>query len=157
MSCTDILKACNTHLHRSASTSIGIEEFISGYRDIQQARLQRNSDSDLKPLRKIKVALIDTGIVAIEDRKSDVREFQPGQIKEGISFVHGADGESESPWWLPSHEHGSQMADIICSIDPYCELYPAKVANGTSVKGVPSVVDVRRLRFSEGSAEADGN
>ena len=118
---------------------------MTAYGNIQQARLENAPDVELKPFRKIKIALIDTGIVAMEDRRSLGREFLPGQIKDGISFVHGADGESESHWWLPSNEHGPQMADIICAIDPYCELYPIKVANERSVKAPQTIIDVRKF------------
>lgn len=115
---------------------------------MQQARLEPGRpDSGLKPLRRIKIALIDTGIVGVEDRKNNIRDFGPGQIKDGISFVHGKDGEIETPWFLPSNEHGPQMAGIICSIDPYCELYPAKVANDRSVEAVESIVKVSTARI----------
>ena len=64
------------------------------------------------------------------------------QIKDGISFVHGPDGESESPWWIPSHEHGPQMADIICAIGPYCQIYPVKVTDEQAVKDPQPIINV---------------
>ena len=144
------LKKLETHFHRSASQSIGIEGFISSYRTIQQTRIERKPGSSLKPFRSIKVALIDTGVVGVEDRRSLPAEFRPGQIKDGISFVHGKDGESETPWFVPSNEHGPQMAGIICSIDPYCELYTAKVADGRTIEAVESIVKVRYVNSSLG-------
>ena len=119
-----LLNLYDTKFHRSASSSIKLDTFVNKYTDIQQARLERSTNSRLKPLTKVKIALIDTGIGALVDRSQL-------QIKSGISFGHGADGESESPWWIPSNEHGPQMADIISSIDPYCEIFPVKISDDT--------------------------
>ena len=108
---------------------------MSDYTNTQQARLERSINSNLKPLRKIKIALIDTHIGALNDRNQL-------QIKPGISFGHGADGESESPWWILSNEHGPQMADIISSIDPYSEVNPVKITDDTdegAVKARPMI------------------
>ncbi|OCK83141.1 subtilisin-like protein, partial [Lepidopterella palustris CBS 459.81] len=43
----------------------------------------------------------------------------------GASFVC-RDGK-ESSWWLSQEMHGTNMARIIRSLDPYCELYIAQV------------------------------
>ena len=127
----------DTKFHRSASSCIKLDAFVNEYTNIQQARLERSTNSRLKPLRKVKIALIDTGIVALGDRSQL-------QIKSGISFGHGADGESESPWWIPSSKHGPQMADIISSIDPYCEIFPVKItddSDGGAIRARP-IIDV---------------
>ena len=127
----------DTNLHRSASSCIKLDAFINEYINIQQGRLESSTNSRLKPLTKVKIALIDTGIGALGERSQL-------QIKSGISFGHGADGESESPWWIPSNEHGPQMADIISSIDPYCEIFPVKITNDTdggAIKARP-IIDV---------------
>lgn len=127
----------DTKFHRSASSCIKLDAFVNKYTDMQQERLERSTNSTLKPLRKVKIALIDTGIGALVDRSQL-------QIKSGISFGHGADGESESPWWIPSNEHGPQMADIISSIDPYCEIFPIKITDDTdggAIKPQP-IIDV---------------
>lgn len=50
------------------------------------------------------------------------------RIKEGRSFVD--DDYQLSPWLFASHPHGTQMANLICAIDPRCELYVAKVTDG---------------------------
>lgn len=52
------------------------------------------------------------------------------RIKAGRSFVD--DGLRFSPWLLASEPHGTQMANIICAIDPWCELYVAQVTDGRS-------------------------
>jgi len=50
------------------------------------------------------------------------------RIEKGQSFV---DDESKvSPWLFASHPHGTQMANLICAIDPMCQLHVAKVADG---------------------------
>ena len=105
---------------------------MNEYTNTQQARLDRSNS-----LRKIKIALIDTGVGAMGDRSQL-------QFKPGVSFGYGADGESESPWWIPSNEHGPQMADIICSIDPYCEIYPVKITDDSDEGAVkaPPVIEV---------------
>ncbi len=110
---------------------------MDNYINTQQERYERTPSSSLKPLRKIKIALIDTGIGAMADTSHL-------QIMPGISFGHGADGETESPWFIPTNEHGPQMADIIRSIDPYCEIYPVKITNDDDYGAVkaPPVIDV---------------
>lgn len=52
------------------------------------------------------------------------------RIKEGKSFVD--DDHRVSPWLFASDAHGTQMANLICSIDPACELYVAKITDGNN-------------------------
>ncbi|EHK43357.1 hypothetical protein TRIATDRAFT_149048 [Trichoderma atroviride IMI 206040] len=52
------------------------------------------------------------------------------RIQNGRSFVD--DESSLSPWLFASDPHGTQMANMICAIDPCCDLYVAKVAEGRS-------------------------
>lgn len=52
------------------------------------------------------------------------------RIKAGRSFVD--DGFRFSPWLFASDPHGTQMANVICAIDPLCELYVAQVTDGRS-------------------------
>ncbi|KAL1617112.1 hypothetical protein SLS56_011115, partial [Neofusicoccum ribis] len=49
------------------------------------------------------------------------------RIKGGKSFVYTSDNE-EQVWWYASEPHGTQIARLICSIDPCCDLYITKVA-----------------------------
>lgn len=65
-----------------------------------------------------------------EDQKYEVSERKSlwSSIKAGRSFV---DDESEvSPWLFASDSHGTRMANLICAMDPFCELYVARVAEG---------------------------
>ncbi|KAI0849800.1 hypothetical protein F5Y00DRAFT_234886 [Daldinia vernicosa] len=50
------------------------------------------------------------------------------RVKGGKSFVD--EGSRVGPWLFASDPHGTQMANIICAIDPLCELYVAKVTEG---------------------------
>lgn len=50
------------------------------------------------------------------------------RIKGGRSFVY--DGSKVSPWLFASDSHGTQMANLICAMDPFCDLYVARVAEG---------------------------
>ncbi|KAL6697342.1 hypothetical protein J3F84DRAFT_368680 [Trichoderma pleuroticola] len=52
------------------------------------------------------------------------------RIKAGRSFVD--DNFRVSPWLFASDPHGTQMANLICAIDPWCDLYVAKVTEGRS-------------------------
>ncbi|KAK3307832.1 uncharacterized protein B0T15DRAFT_86228 [Chaetomium strumarium] len=70
-----------------------------------------------------------------ENSSSDWAEFfgdnsLSSRIELGCSFV----GETAklSPWSFASNPHGTQMANLICAIDPLCKLYVAKVADGMS-------------------------
>ncbi|EHK16135.1 uncharacterized protein TRIVIDRAFT_195992 [Trichoderma virens Gv29-8] len=40
------------------------------------------------------------------------------------------DNSRVSPWLFASNPHGTQMANLICAIDPWCDLYVAKVTEG---------------------------
>ncbi|KAL6696676.1 hypothetical protein J3F84DRAFT_407452 [Trichoderma pleuroticola] len=68
------------------------------------------------------------------------------QVVEGESFVNTGDDE-EQVWWHASEPHGTQMARLICSVDPCCELYVAKVAE-TRSSGVPADVLAEAMRWA---------
>ena len=105
-------------------------------------QLQRN---DIKPT---KVALIDNGVMMIsltrvsgsQIEHAEVSEDAKSRIRAGNSFVH-EEGGKMSPWYLQSQSHGTQMANLICAIDPFCELYVAKVGDERS--------DISPLRVAE--------
>lgn len=64
------------------------------------------------------MAILDTGV---DISQSLLR----ARIQNGVSFVEYAN--VESPWWLASDPHGTQMASLIQSIDPKSKLFIAKV------------------------------
>ncbi|KAL7973096.1 hypothetical protein HDV63DRAFT_414849, partial [Trichoderma sp. SZMC 28014] len=65
-----------------------------------------------------------------EDQKYEASERKSlwSSIKAGRSFVD--DGVKVSPWLFASDSHGTQMANLICAMDPFCELYVARVSEG---------------------------
>jgi hypothetical protein len=79
---------------------------------------------------------------AHEDGNIDITSSLSSRIKGGRSFVEGR--SSHSPWHLACHPHGTQMANIICAIDPLCDIYVARVAEdafGITAKRVEKVSD----------------
>jgi hypothetical protein len=84
-----------------------------------------------------RVAVLDTGV--------DIsNELLKGQIEKGFSFVEFGDPPCESPWWLASDHHGTQMASVIRAIDPNCKLFIAKVGiDRRHVIDPSNVLDVR--------------
>ncbi|KAL7915820.1 hypothetical protein GGI35DRAFT_7426 [Trichoderma velutinum] len=90
-------------------------------------------------LKKTKVALIDSGVVAVgrhgEDINDDIFSTIRRQIVEGTSLV-SRDGE-ESTWWHATDPHGTQMAALICTLNPLCDLYVVMVAesNASGITG----------------------
>jgi hypothetical protein len=103
------LSGTNSYCYRKLVTLEKLEQFLPFYRAKQQKK-----DGKIRPVSPVKIALIDTGV-----NKSSV-----SQVRKGVSYVHNS--KRESPWWLAIHPHGTQMANLICQIDSYCELYIAK-------------------------------
>ncbi len=89
----------------------------------------------------MKVAIIDTGADESEFPK-DLNSFI------GRSFVHKEDENTESPWWLTSDVHGTYMAQLICQLDPFCQIYIAKVSDHKLSLEIERVIEVRRLALN---------
>lgn len=73
----------------------------------------------------------DKSIAALDDDQkyeATGRTSLWSSIKGGRSFVD--DGSKVFPWLFASDSHGTQMANLICAMDPFCELYVARVAEG---------------------------
>jgi hypothetical protein len=104
-----------------------ISDFVRKYQQLELAR-------------KIKIAIIDNGIMAAaegvstaehdDDRKSgsdkNTRSNITNRVVGGESFVYEENGRKSS-WYLAADPHGTQMASLIGAIDPQCEIYIAKV------------------------------
>ncbi|KAH8588899.1 hypothetical protein B0O99DRAFT_693055 [Bisporella sp. PMI_857] len=101
--------------------------------------LERN----LGNFRRTKVAIIDNGILGITPRSSYNKPIDAGgerqlnddrsllsRVKDGCSFVD--DHSKLGSWLFASDPHGTQMANLICAIDPLCDLYVAKVTEDKS-------------------------
>ena len=77
------------------------------------------------------------------NRRSDNKDDNTlwTRIKAGRSFVES--NTTFWPWQFPSDPHGTQMANLICAIDPFCEIYVARVAEdatGITPKAVAKVI-----------------
>ncbi|XDG09918.1 hypothetical protein ABKA04_009533 [Annulohypoxylon sp. FPYF3050] len=85
---------------------------------------------------KIKVAVLDSGV-------NGTRFPLEKHDRHGRSFVwneHGKGQESEASWWLAVDPHGSQMANIISQLDPFCVFYFFQIANNMNYISTPTVV-----------------
>jgi hypothetical protein len=93
-----------------------------------------------KSFSPIRIALIDTSV--------NKRSFS--RIKNGVSFLYHKN--KGSPWWPAIDTHGTQMAELICQLDPFCELYIAKAGvnklSHTRVAKV-SLVIIEDYRFAK--------
>ncbi|KAI0520750.1 hypothetical protein F5B22DRAFT_598226 [Xylaria bambusicola] len=67
-------------------------------------------------------------------------------IEDGKSYVNTGDDE-EQMWWHASEPHGTQMARLICSIDPRCKLYVVKVAE-TRSSGIAANVVAQAIEWA---------
>lgn len=56
----------------------------------------------------------------------DAKQDLLSHIVEGRSFVDSA--SKFCPWQFPSDPHGTQMANLICAMDPLCKLFVARVS-----------------------------
>lgn len=90
--------------------------------------------------KRIKVALIDSGVIIVgggqsEDPNDDIYCTLQRRIIEGISLVNR--DEEEQNWWHATEPHGTQMAALICTLNPFVDLYVVKVAesNGSGITG----------------------
>ena len=72
----------------------------------------------------IHVAIIDTGI--------DIARTSFENIKKGISFTRTTSGDRLLPWWTAEDAHGTQMASLVRNVNPYCQLYLARVGKRTN-------------------------
>ncbi|KAM4054821.1 subtilase family protein [Hirsutella rhossiliensis] len=98
--------------------------YINNYRNKVLSCLQTNT-----PVRPTRVAIIDNGILNIPPfRTSQNHEGLWPRIKDGQSFVD--DASRLGSWLFASDPHGTQMANLMCAIDPYCDLYVAKIVEG---------------------------
>ncbi len=98
-------------------TVIRLSQFIPSYEKAFKKQLE--SRLARRRPRPIRVAIIDSGV--------DLGKFETDNLV-GASFSE-LGRSADSYWWLSSEEHGTQMAKIIKSIDPCCQLFIAAVAD----------------------------
>ncbi|KAK1750547.1 subtilisin-like protein [Echria macrotheca] len=101
------------------------------------------------------VAILDNGILSVshsslggggaKDSKDEDSRSLWSRIEDGCSFI---DEDSRlSPWLFASNPHGTQMANLICAIDPFCKIYVARVAEdsfGITAKRVAKAIEWAR-------------
>jgi Subtilase family len=95
---------------------LGLEPFLRYYRGLRLSPTDTSSNIDFST----RVAIIDTGV--------DISNpLLRARIQNGISYVQYGYECRESPWWLASDPHGTQMVSLIQNIDPNSKLFIAKV------------------------------
>ncbi|RWA06780.1 hypothetical protein EKO27_g8322 [Xylaria grammica] len=126
-----------------------VSPFILKYRNHVYDMISRK-----EPFRPTRIAVIDNGIMNIdpltyisespsqqtpgptkakgemENAANDLNQCQGGfhRVVKGQSFVD--ENYTMGSWSFSSDPHGSQMMNLICAIDPCCEIYVAKVVEG---------------------------
>ena len=89
-------------------------------------RLKTEGREDCKYVRdnRIKVAIIDSGIHADE-------KYFPHLT--GASFVEDSIADKkDTQWHIPLNPHGTKMATLIRTLNPFCHFYAAKMHYGLS-------------------------
>jgi hypothetical protein len=124
----------------------GLTHFVQNYAEAwyQQLKLEANcyklhvslptAISDIRT----KVAILDSGI-------NGTRFPLQSHKRQGRSFVwrdNGKGHESEASWWLAVDPHGSQMANIISQLDPFCVFYFFQIADNMNYIELPTVIKV---------------
>ncbi|KAJ3577481.1 hypothetical protein NPX13_g3087 [Xylaria arbuscula] len=117
-----------------------LSSFIKQYHDHVYNKLAKKEH-----FRPTKVAIIDNGIMNINPMKNNsesTHQKMPGistnttdnreggfhRVVNGQSFVD--EDSTMMPWSFASDPHGTQMMNLICAIDPCCEIFVAKVVVG---------------------------
>lgn len=104
----------------------------------------------LEPPPHVKIAIIDTGVDVTGINPTWNGLFQRC-IAQGTSFVQFKDSITEipreSPWWISSEPHGTQMATIICKLDSQCKLFIAKVGTGRDDISISNLIQVGQLNL----------
>ncbi|RVX65857.1 hypothetical protein B0A52_10270 [Exophiala mesophila] len=84
--------------------------------------------------KRVKIAVIDNGV--------DQMATSSANIVRGASFVRSAsEPMSILPWYTPVHPHGTQMADLIRCVNPWCELFPIRVGSLRKDVDIHAAVD----------------
>lgn len=103
---------------------LGLESFSRNYKAWGIDR--RNQGC----LRRVKIAILCNGVFALKPRSSQAG--LPECIIGGVTIIADSldpTAMSQDPWWLSIDPLGTQIVDIITTIDPFCEVYVIKVAD----------------------------
>jgi len=88
-------------------------------------RAQYSEEAQRFNNNQIKVAIIDNGVDRIQ---STLKK----NIAKGVSYVtaDSENGERTLPWWMVADTHGTLMTSVIQTVNPFCQLYIARVGKG---------------------------
>lgn len=109
---------------------------MEAYKSFQR----KKAKSENVKVRRVKVAVIDNGF----DMEVVGKHVPPGG---GASFCYDYK-DRECNWFLATDPHGTHMANFITQLDPFCELYVAKVGNSRTDITPDAVIQVCALSKS---------
>ncbi|KFA46532.1 hypothetical protein S40293_09874 [Stachybotrys chartarum IBT 40293] len=102
--------------------------------------IQKYTEAQIRPpgfqSPRTKVAILDSGV-------NGTQFPLHSHERQGRSFVwrdNGKGHESEASWWLAVDPHGSQMANIISQLDPFCKFYFFQIADNMNYIELPTVI-----------------
>jgi hypothetical protein len=95
-----------------------------------------------------RIAILDDGIDQISPIWAEISKRRHDASTTGASFVVDSEG-NERPWWLSRTSHCMQLAGIITELDPFCELFIAKVMVRRDKVDLYRVISVRKYLFYE--------
>jgi hypothetical protein len=99
--------------------------------------------------RKLKAAIPSIKIAIVDDGVDASLDILLGKIAGGKSFCPYANSSDlMNAYYVPSGQHGTMMADLICQICPSCRLYVARLDER------PSRLDLSRQITITSAAEA---
>lgn len=93
--------------------------------------LRNNRDSNPP---SIKIAILDDGL----DSSLDLLKTGYTRIEAGLAF-YSSDRNNMSDYYVPSGDHGSRVASLICSICPVTTLYIAKLEHEVTRSGTTQI------------------
>jgi hypothetical protein len=94
--------------------------------------------------KRVKIAIIDNGIDMSQHRLVE-------NIAGGASFVRcggSTSGTSYLPWYATAGAHGTQMAFLAQSVNPWCKIYALRIGSLQADVDDNAAVEVRRSRVS---------
>jgi hypothetical protein len=115
-------------------------DFLSAFRNMRTPQTEHNRKTQhcqrVFKEQRVKIAIIDNGA-------DQMRSTISANIVRGMSFVRSSlEAKSVLPWYTPAHPHGTQMADLIRNVNPWCELFPLRVASLHKDVDLHAAVDV---------------
>lgn len=114
--------------------------FLKGYKSLQYGKPLASKSTCTR------IAILDDGVDQVSPVWAEINKRGQRAAITGASFVVDNDG-NESPWWLSHTAHGTQLAGVILEMDPFCELFIAKVMLRRDEVDLGRVISVRKCPF----------